>query len=318
MAKMLWNVIVLVAAAIVLARSSVYLIEKLTHIALKLRVSEYIVGFIIMAVATSLPELTVGIIDAGQGNATLSLGNILGANILNLTLVLGIATLVAGSLRLEIQVRNREVFYMDLIALAPLLFLMDGRLSRIEGAVLLLLFVIYMQTLIFRSREYHKVFKNHRRLGPLWVDIALFAAGLLVLLGSAGILVNSAETIAGVLKIPDVLIGIFLVALSTTLPEMATSISGAVRRQGGLVMGNLIGSVVTNSTLVLGVVALIRPISIQVPEIFGASAITLIITLTFFTIFVRSQYLISRLEALALILGYLAYVFSIEFFSLVR
>jgi len=76
-------------------------------------------------------------------------------------------------------------------------------------------------------------------------------------------------------------------------------------------MGNLIGSVVTNSTLVLGLVALINPITIQVPEIFGASAITLVITLIFFTVFVRSQYLISRLEALALILGYISYVFSI-------
>jgi len=319
MTKMLWEIILLVLAAVVLARSSIYAIEKLTHIAMQLRASEYLVGFIIMAVATSLPELTVGIVDAvTTTNPTLSLGNILGANILNLTLVLGVAALVAGNLRLEIQVRNREVFYMDLIAVIPLIFLTDGRLTRLEGIVLLLLFVLYMYILAFHSQEYHKVYKNHRRPRELWVDLGLFALALLVLVGSARVLVGSAESLAKLLGMPDVLIGILLVSLSTTLPELSTSISGALRRQGGLVMGNLIGSVVTNSTLVLGLVALINPITIQVPEIFGASAITLVITLIFFTVFVRSQYLISRLEALALILGYISYVFSIEFFSLIR
>ena len=319
MTEMIWEIVTLVLAAAVLARSSIYAIEKLTHIAIKLRVSEYLVGFIIMAVATSLPELTVGVVDAVRtANPTLSLGNVLGANILNLTLVLGVATLVAGNLRLEIQVRDREVFYMDLIAVIPLIFLTDGRLTRLEGIVLLLLFVLYMYILAFHSQEYHKVYKNHRRPRELWVDLGLFALALLVLVGSARVLVGSAESLAKLLGMPDVLIGILLVSLSTTLPELSTSISGALRRQGGLVMGNLIGSVVTNSTLVLGLVALINPITIQVPEIFGASAITLVITLIFFTVFVRSQYLISRLEALALILGYISYVFSIEFFSLIR
>ncbi|MEX1061616.1 MAG: sodium:calcium antiporter, partial [Patescibacteria group bacterium] len=315
---MLWEIVLLVFAAVVLARSSIYAIQKLTHIATQIKASEYLVGFIIMAVATSLPELTVGIVDALRTtNPTLSLGNVLGANILNLTLVLGIATLIAGNLRLEIQVRNREVFYMDLIALIPLIFLTDGRLTRLEGVVLLLLFGLYMYILAFHSREYHKVYKSHKRPHGLWVDLGLFALALLVLIGSARVLVGAAESLAKILNMPDVLIGILLVSLSTTLPEMATSITGAMRRQGGLVMGNLIGSVVTNSTLVLGLVAVIQPITIQTPEIFGASAITLVITLIFFTIFVRSQYLISRLEALALILGYLSYVFSIEFFSLV-
>jgi len=319
MTKMLWEIILLVLAAVVLARSSIYAIEKLTHIAMQLRASEYLVGFIIMAVATSLPELTVGIVDAvTTTNPTLSLGNILGANILNLTLVLGVAALVAGNLRLEIQVRNREVFYMDLIAIIPLIFLTDGRLTRLEGVVLLLLFGLYMYILAFHSREYHKVYKSHKRPHALWIDLGLFSLALLILIGSAAVLVNTASSLAEILDMPAVLIGILLVSLSTTLPELSTSITGALRRQGGLVMGNLIGSVVTNSTLILGLVALIKPITIEVPEIFGASAITLVITLVFFTLFVRSQYLISRLEALALILGYISYVFSIEFFSLIR
>ncbi|MDP2735328.1 MAG: sodium:calcium antiporter, partial [bacterium] len=232
MAKMLLNLAVLVASAIVLSRSSVYLIDRLTRIAIKLRVSEYLVGFVIMAVATSLPELAVGITSAIDANPTLSLGNVLGSNILNLTLVLGLAALVAGGLRLETQVRNREVFYMDLIALSPLVLLLDGRLSRAEGVVLLILFVIYMYTLIFQSREYHKVYKNHKRDGSIWKELALLLLGTAVLVGSADVLVRSAQELALALNMPEIIIGIFLIALSTSLPEIATSIPAAIRRQG--------------------------------------------------------------------------------------
>jgi len=314
MAKMLLNLAVLVASAIVLSRSSVYLIDRLTRIAIKLRVSEYLVGFVIMAVATSLPELAVGITSAIDANPTLSLGNVLGSNILNLTLVLGLAALVAGGLRLETQVRNREVFYMDLIAISPLILLLDGHLSRIEGVILLILFAIYMYTLIFQSREYHKVYKNHKRDGSIWKELALLLLGTAVLVGSADVLVRSAQELALALNMPEIIIGIFLIALSTSLPEIATAIPAAIRRQGGLVMGNLIGSTVTNSTLILGVTALISPITIQAPEIFGASALTLVVTLFFFTIFVRSGYRISRVEAITLILGYIAYIVGIELF----
>src|SRR3970040_783361 len=116
---MLTYLLVLIAAALVLARSSVFLIDKLTAIAVKLRVSEYLVGFVIMAVATSIPELIVGILAALENDPNLSLGNVIGSNIAHMSLILGLAALIAGGIRVQIQVRNREMI-TDLIGVAPL------------------------------------------------------------------------------------------------------------------------------------------------------------------------------------------------------
>src|SRR3972149_4668261 len=131
---MLAHLLLLIAAALVLARSSVFLIDKLTAIAVKLKVSEYLVGFVIMAVATSIPELIVGIISALENDPNLSLGNVVGSNIANMSFILGIAALIAGGIRVQIQVRNREMIFTDLIGVAPLVMLLDQRRSRTEGS----------------------------------------------------------------------------------------------------------------------------------------------------------------------------------------
>lgn len=311
---MLANLLLLIAAALVLARSSVFLIDKLTSIAVKLRVSEYLVGFVIMAVATSIPELIVGIIAALENDPNLSLGNVIGSNIANMSLILGLAALIAGGIRVQIQVRNREMIFTDLIGAAPLIMLIDQRLTRTEGFVLLAFFFLYMYNLIFQSREYHKVTRDHRTERPLWGELALFGIGLAVLVGSAQVMVLTSERLAILLGVPMILFGIFAVALSTSLPELTTSISAALRRQSGFVMGNILGSTVANSTLVLGVTAIIQPFTVSEPLIFWSGATVLVLTLLVLTFFVWTGYRITRKESIILILGYIAYLAATELF----
>uniref|UniRef100_A0A832E1Z7 Calcium/sodium antiporter n=1 Tax=candidate division WWE3 bacterium TaxID=2053526 RepID=A0A832E1Z7_UNCKA len=311
---MLVNLLILVAAALVLARSSVFLIEKLTVIAVKLRVSEYLVGFVIMAVATSIPEFIVGVIAALENDPNLSLGNVVGSNIVNMSLILGLAALIAGGIRVQIQVRNREILFTDLIGIAPLIMLVDQQLSRTEGFILLAFFFIYMYNLIFQSREYHRAATDHRTGRPLWKELALFGTGMAALLGSAQVLVSASEKLAALLGVPMILFGIFAVALSTSLPELTTSISAALRRQSGFVMGNILGSTVANSTLVLGVTAAIQPFTVSEPSIFWFSAAVLVLTLLVLTFFIRTGYRITRVESLALIIGYIAYLAATELF----
>jgi len=310
MLLMLLDFAILIVATVALAKSSVALVESLTKIALKLRISEYMVGFILMAVATSLPELFVGIVAAVEGRPTLSLGNVIGSNIANLTIIFGLAALFAGGLRVQVRVRNREIFYTGLSAIAPLIMLIDGNLSRSEGVILLLFFALYVYSLLFRSREYTKTISDHYKERPLALELLFFGLGLLVLLVSAKFLVRSSESIAAALKIPGILIGIFVLALGTSLPELAFSIPAAVKRQGAMVMGNILGSVVTNATLVLGVTAIIQPITLERPDIFATSAAVLALVLLIFTFFVWTEYKITTKEALALILGYLVFVVS--------
>jgi cation:H+ antiporter len=259
--------------------------------------------------------LIVGILAALENNPNLSLGNVIGSNIANMSFILGLAALIAGGIRVQIQVRNREMIFTDLISVAPLIMLVDQRLTRTEGFVLLAFFFLYMYNLIFQSREYHKVTTDHRTERSLLRELALFGLGLTVLIGSAQAMVWTSEKLAILFNVPMILFGIFAVALSTSLPELTTSISAAIRRQSGFVMGNILGSTVANSTLVLGVTAIIQPFTVENPIIFGVSAGMLVLTLLVLTFFVRTGYRITRVESLALILGYIAYLATTELFS---
>jgi cation:H+ antiporter len=307
---LLFQFLAFIAATVILARSSLCLVETLTNIALKLKISEFLVGFLLIAIGSSLPELLVGIVAAVEGNPLLSLGNILGSNIANLTLILGIPALVAGGIRIRSQVRNREVIFMNLFAVAPLLLLLDGTLSRGEGALLILLFFLYLYNLILRCPTYSKVMKDHRRGISLPKQLLLFGVVLLTLLISAEVLIRTGTTLALALGIPSILIGIFVLALGTSLPELSFDISAAIKRRGEILMGETLGSIVSNATLVLGITAIIRPITIENPQILMISSAVLILGLLTFTNFVRSQYKVSVKEGLILILGYLVFVIA--------
>ncbi len=305
---MLLYFLAFIASAIVLACSSVLLVNTLTKIAIKLRISEFLVGFLLVAVGSSLPELLVGIIAATEGEPLLSLGNIIGSNIVNLTIVLGIPALIAGGIRIRSQVRNREIFYMNVFAITPLLLLLDGVLSRAEGILLLLLFAFYLYNLVLRSTAYTKVMKGYKSRVSLPKQLLLFIAGLAILLASAEVLIRSGTTLATTLGIPTILIGLFALALGTSLPELSFNISAAVKRQGEILMGDTLGSIVSNATLVLGITAIIHPITIDRNNLLLISSAVLVLSLLIFTNFVRSQYKVSVKEGLILIFGYLIFV----------
>jgi len=316
MVPMLIHCVLLVVSAIALAWASVFLVDALTKIALKLKVSEFLVGFMLIAVGSSLPELLVGVLSATEGNPTLSLGNTIGSNIANLTIILGIPALVANGIRIRSQVRNREIVFMNVFAAAPLLLLIDGELSRGEGVLLLLLFILYLVNLIHRSTAYTRVMKDHRETISLPLQMLFFIIGLAVLLVSAEALIRSGIEIATALGIPTILVGIFVLALGTSLPELSFDISAAVKRRGEILMGETLGSIVSNATLVLGMTALIQPITIERPDIFLTSSAVLLLCLLLFTHFVRSQYKVSVKEGLVLILGYLLFVIMELFYGM--
>jgi cation:H+ antiporter len=303
-------VLAFVISAAALAKSSVILVGTLTKIAIKLRISEFLVGFLLIAVGSSIPELLVGIVAAAEGESLLSLGNIIGSNIANLTLILGIPALVANGIRIRSEVRNREIFYMNVFAIAPLLLILDGTLSRGEGVLLLLLFAFYLYNLILRSRSYTKVMKNHTQKISLIKEFALFGLGLAVLIGSADVLIRSGTAIATELGVPAILIGLFALALGTSLPELSFDISAALKRQGEILMGETLGSIVSNVTLVLGITAVIQPIEINGASLIILSSLVMVASVFIFTMFVRSQYRVSVKEGLILIFGYLIFAIA--------
>lgn len=307
---MISNFAVFAFAAVILVKSAQVTIKALTKLAIFFKLSEFAVGFILMALATTLPELFVGLTAAFEKRPILSLGNVLGSNIADLTLVIGLAALVSGGFRVESTVRKRDVFYMSVMALAPLILLGDKTLSRNDGLLLLLLYLSYLFRLFSRRQEYTKKLEKRARKEDFLKNLGLFSLGVLLLVASADIMVKSASSLATALGVPLILIGLLVIAVGTSLPELMFSTEAILAHHNPMVMGDILGSVVTNSTLILGLTALIEPIKVVHFSLFAGSALFTVLTLLVFAAFIRSQSKLSLVEGFFLIFLYIAFLLT--------
>lgn len=289
-----------------------FLVGALNKIAKFLGWKEFVVAFFIMALATSIPNFLVGIVSAFNVIPEISFGDIVGANIIDLSLVMGIAALIskAGLAASGRTVQGSSIFTIG-AAILPLILIQDGLLSRIDGVLLLSVFFMYLSW-IFRKRErFEKVYDGISEALSLRFFfknlILIFSSVLLLILAAQGI-VKSAIFFAEYFNLPISLIGILIIGLGTTLPEASFTLQAARKGQDWLVLGNLMGSVVITTTLVLGMVALIYPIKISNFSPYAIARIFLIISALFFLFSVRTGHKITKKEALFLIFIYLAFV----------
>jgi len=311
---MIWPyILIFIVSCLILIKSGVWLVRSLIRIAKYLKMTEFVVAFILMAFATTIPELFVGIMSALHGQPELSFGNIIGSNIINLTLVVAIGVFIAKGLKCEGAVIQRSALYTMILVFLPILLMLDGSISRVDGVVLLLALAFYLQRMFYHKERFTKVF-NHA-LTREWSgfklflkDFGLFLAGLTLLLLSAEGIVWSATNLASVFNMPLVIIGAIIVALGTNLPEIVFGIKAITLGHKDMVLGNLMGAVVINSTLVLGVTVLIFPLKIADFSPYLTGIGFLIGAVLFFVIFSRTGQEITRKEALFLLLVYLAFV----------
>ena len=210
-----------------------------------------------------------------SGVPTLSAGTVLGSNIADLTFVLGVAILVAGRLVLHTAVLRDAALGFASIALLPFPLLLDGRLGRGEGVLLLLVFAVALRHILRRHRD---TFPRSR--APSAHTLLWFAGSVALLLIAAHLVVRSGTDLATALGTSTFLIGLLAVAIGTSLPELVFEISAARAKRGDFVIGDAAGSVVCNATLVLGLTAIIRPLTIPIaalgiPMLFTALAVLL-------------------------------------------
>lgn len=300
------NLLLFLAALGVLVFSGGWLIRLLVKLSSRLGLSQFLVAFIIMAFATSIPELFVGINSALRGNPTLAFGNVIGANIANLTLVIGISALVGKGLKSRSKYLKKDLILMFLFALAPLILLFLGKeLSRIDGVILLVLFFGYVYYLIRNRRNPGKIkYKGRGKLGILLVS---FAIAITMLFISAHLVVKNAEILSAELYLPPIIIGLFLISLGTALPELIVGIKAAMQRKPDLALGDCMGSVVANSTLVLGATALIMPIT-DSSVIFLISAVYMMIVCIAFSAFLIKQRGLNILSGIILVCMYAFFI----------
>lgn len=312
---MIWlYVFIFIISCLLLVRSGTWVVSSLTRIAQFLKWKEFVVAFILMAFTTSVPELFIGIFSAFAKIPELSLGNIFGANIVVLTLAVGMSVLILGGLGIERETVRRNSIFMAIVALLPFFLLLDGDLSRIDGGILLIAFAFYMIWLFRRKEFFSKIydetpqFKGFRAIKNYFKNLGIFLGSVSLLLLAAQGIIHSASFFAQFIGVPVGMIGILAVGMGTALPEVYFSIQAGRVGQSPMILGNLMGSIVINSTLILGIVALIRPIEIINFSPYSIARVFLIISVIYFLLISRTKDKITKKEALGLILIYFIFL----------
>ena len=244
-----------------------YLVDGASSLARRLGLSEFVIGLTIVGMGTSAPEMVVSFIGASQGNADIALGNVVGSNIFNTLLILGLTALLLpigvtpGNRKKDIPVNIVITILLICLGLERTLFGFgtDG-LSRVDGAILVALFVGYMWMSFFQKDETPQEGESVKSVKP-WLAVVMILGGLAALVAGGNLFVDSATYIAKALGVSDKFIAITILAGGTSMPELATCVAAAVKKKGQLALGNIIGSNVFNILLILGGSALIHPLS---------------------------------------------------------
>lgn len=312
---MLYSFGLVILGLVLLTLGAEGLVRSGSSIALRLGVKPLIVGLTIVAFGTGSPELVVAVQAAFYGNSAIALGSVIGSNISNTCLILGIAALVYP-MKAETQVVRREVPLMIVITGGLWLMIIDGELGRIDGIILFVgsfiyTFLIYYLARRNRDKAIHQTFAEEmgEPTSSTWIDILMLAGGLALLVLGANLLVNGAVTIAKIFNISEVVIGLTVIAIGTSLPEMATSVVASIRKEADLALGNAIGSNIVNILCVLGATAIVMPIDAS--EIRTFDMAVLLGTAMLLWALLGIRFLLDRLEGALLLAIYLIYIYTL-------
>ncbi|MBU2563995.1 sodium:calcium antiporter [Patescibacteria group bacterium] len=304
--------IIFVIACFVLIKSGGFLVKILIMLSRYFKLTEYVFSFVLMAFATSVPELFVGITSGIRGLSNISLGNIIGANLINLTLTLGIIVIVSKGLKIQSKIAKKDAWIVLFISLLPLLLLFDKNLSRGEGVLLVLVFAWYIYRILKDKDAFHKRMDHMKRDVGAYIKLVknflYFFIAFIFLIISSLVVVETAKLIAIELYLPLALVGIILVAIGTSLPELVFGVRAAVTKHEGLSLGTLIGSIVVNSTFILGLVAIIHPIQLESLNVIYIGGFFMVVSILLVNIFISSKEKISWKQGLFLILFYVAFL----------
>lgn len=288
------------------------LIRGSSNLAIKIGITPLVVGLTVVAFGTSTPELVVSLKAALLGNSTISLGNIIGSNIANIALILGVASIIRP-LDVHAKVIMREIPIMIGISVLLLLLLTDGEIGFLDGLIFVLGLIVYLVVNVLIARkeknpeidsEFSEGLKS--KLG-IPVSIVLMIAGLGLLILGANLFVQSAVAIAKMFNVSDAIIGLTIVAIGTSLPELITSIVASYKKEADIAIGNVVGSNVFNILGILGITALIIPIS-SVGISYIDLGVMLVTAIILFPLS-RTGFSISRMEGALLLAGYAGYIY---------
>ena len=306
------SIILLVIGFVLLIKGADVFVDGASNVAYHYKISTLVVGLTIVAFGTSAPEAAVSITSSFAGSNAISLGNVVGSNIFNILCVVGISALI-GKLSVEQDLIDRDFPFTVISSIGLLLiayFL--GKISRLVGAIFLIVLFIYIYHMIKKSKEHAE--SVGEEVGEARLSIPKAAAAYIVI-GIAGVIIGSnfvvdgASDIASFFGLSDALIGLTVVAIGTSLPELVTSITALKKGENGMVIGNVLGSCIFNILFILGISSVIIPMPID-PEMIADIAFMTAITILG-AIFAKSQKEVDKKEGFVLFALFVLYMIFI-------
>jgi cation:H+ antiporter len=280
-----------------------FIIEESEKIALHYKISHFVIGATLIALGTSLPEMAVSISASVKGSGDIAVANVIGSTIFNISLVLGAVFLIAKKINPQRDIFAKDSAWSLFPILIFILMSIDGKLNFVDGILFLLLMASYLVFLI-SSNSIDDIDGDLEKEKFAWGRSSLFLLiGFVFVVGGADFAIDSASNIARTFGISEWIIGLFLVAFGTSLPELTISIKAAMNNNADLAIGNIIGSNVANFTMVLGITSLINPLNVNLSENFFDIAAAFIVTLMLVFITANRLYNKSAGIVLLVVLG---------------
>ncbi|WP_404427130.1 calcium/sodium antiporter [Ureibacillus chungkukjangi] len=307
--------ILLIVGFVLLVKGADLFVDGSSNIAKLLRVPTILIGLTIVAFGTSSPEATVSIIAALEGSADVSLGNVVGSNIFNITLVVGVAAFLYP-LRVERETIRKEMPFTLLASVALLILMSDialqgsnsNLLTRSDGFIFILFLSIFMYYVIEIGLKSRKDTQDEPVLEDLrWgKNILITILGLAAIIFGGNLVVDNGTEIAYSLGMSETLVGLTIIAIGTSLPELVTSISAALKKESEIALGNIVGSNIFNILFVLGASASISPLAAN-DKIFIDVILMIVLTIVLL-VFSRTSFMVGKWEGLVLIATYIIYL----------
>lgn len=305
---MLLTIFILAVGLVLMSKGADFFVDGASSLAKKFKIPSIIIGLTIVAMGTSAPEASVSITSAIKGVSGVAIGNAIGSNIANILLILGITSAICA---LKLQ-RNTVKFELPFVTIITVLLCGMGyyfqSISRVCAAILLTLFILFLGYLFKMSKDANNEESEIKDLG-IFKIILFIVGGLIALVYGSDLTVNSAIDIAKSLNISDRIIGLTIIAIGTSLPELVTCIIAALKKQSDIAIGNIVGSNIFNILFVIGLTGVIKPMTFS-PEFLFDGAIAIISSILLFMCTVRDRAL-TRWEGISFIamyIGYLTYI----------
>lgn len=288
---------------VMLVKGADWFVDGASGIAEKFHIPQLVIGLTIVAMGTSAPEAAVSITAAMKGSADITVGNIVGSNIINVLIILGLASVIVPIAVAKTTVRYETPFVIAITGVLLLLGL-DGTITLTDGLILVALFILYLGYTLYIAKHSDDEPEEGKNL-PLWKALLATAVGLALIVFGSDVAVDAASEIARILGLSERFIGLTVVALGTSLPELFTSVVAARKGNADIAIGNIVGSNIFNILFVVGLSSLIIPVPFAtnfcIDTLVALAAVVFLLLAT-----VRSRKL-QRWHGIVMLVGYLAY-----------